>query len=169
MEKFNKPKSYYKIKLVKKTINFITGILKKTYKITKVISKGGVVQKVTIGFFTVLVGLGLRFGSLRVVEPIIQSQTQIERQLQHSRSTQLYKAIDGFKSKSPSVSNLLKLSGGDLGKGSSPGARARSDARKAITNRPKAARSKPGGSGYVQAWSSNTSKRSRSAAANRLA
>lgn len=72
MEKFNKPKSYYKIKLVKKTINFIRGILKKTYKITKVISKGGVMQKVTIGFFTVLVGLGLRFGSLRVVEPIIQ-------------------------------------------------------------------------------------------------
>ena len=166
---FNKPKSYYKIKLVKKTINFITGILKKTYKITKVISKGGVVQKVTIGFFTVLVGLGLRFGSLRVVEPIIQSQTQIERQLQHSRSTQLYKAIDGFKSKSPSVSNLLKLSGGDLGKGSSPGARARSDARKAITNRPKAARSKPGGSGYAEAWSSNPSKRSRPAAANHLA
>ena len=126
-------------------------------------------QKVTIGFFTVLVALGLRFGSLRVVEPIIQSQTQIERQLQHSRSTQPYKAIDGFKSKSLSVSNLLKLSGGDLGKGSSPGARARSDARKAITNRPKAARSKPGGSGYAEAWSSNPSKRSRPAAANRLA
>ena len=50
-KKFNKPKSYYKIKLVKKTINFIRGILKKTYKITKVISKGGVVQKVTIGSF----------------------------------------------------------------------------------------------------------------------
>ena len=161
--------TYYKIKLVKKTVNFLKGILKKTYKITKVISKCGVVQKVTIDFFTVLVALGLRFGSLRVVEPIIQSQTQIERQLQHSRSTQPYKAIDGFKSKSPSVSNLLKLSGGDLGKGSSPGARVRSDARKAITNRPKAARSKPGGSGYAEAWSSNPSKRSRSAAANRLA
>ena len=161
--------TYYKIKLVKKTVNFLKGILKKTYKITKVISKCGVVQKVTIGFFTVLVALGLRFGSLRVVEPIIQSQTQIEIQLQHSRSTQPYKAIDEFKSKSPSVSNLLKLSGGDLGKGSSPGARARSDARKAITNRPKAARSKPGGSGYAEAWSSNPSKRSRPAAANRLA
>ena len=32
-KKFNKPKSYYKIKLVKKTINFIRGILKKTYSI----------------------------------------------------------------------------------------------------------------------------------------
>ena len=159
--------TYYKIKLVKKTVNFLKGILKKTYKITKVISKCGIVQKVTIGFFTVVVALGLRFGSLRPVEPIIQSQTQIERQLQHSRSTQPYKAIDGFKS--PSVSNLLKLSGGDLGKGSSPGARARSDARKAITNRPKAARSKPGESGYAEAWSSNPSKRSRPAAANRFA
>jgi hypothetical protein len=124
----------YKIKLVKKTVNFLKGILKKTYKITKVISKCGVVQKVTIGFFTVLVTLGLRFGSLRVVEPIIQSQTQIERQLQHSRSTQPYKAIDGFKSKSPSVSNLLKLSVGDLGKGSSPGARARNYTCKAIVS-----------------------------------
>ena len=129
--------AYYKIKLVDKTVNFLKGILKKTYKITKVISECGVEQKITIGFFTVVVALGLRFGSLRPVEPIIQSQTQIERQLQHSRSTQPSKAIDGFKSKSSSVSNLLKLSGGDLGKGSSPGARARSDARKAITNRPK--------------------------------
>jgi hypothetical protein len=127
------------------------------------------VQKVTIGFFTIVVALGLRFGSLNLttVEPIIQSPTQIERQLSHSGSTQPDKAIDGFKS--PSVSNLLKLSGGDLGKGSSPGARARSDARKAIANKPKAARSKPGGSGYAEAWSSNPSKRSRPAAANRLA
>ena len=154
--------TYYKIKLVKKTVNFLKGILKKTYRITKVISKCGVVQKVTIGFFTVVVALGLKFGSCRSVEPIIQSQTQIERQLQHSRSTQPYRAIDGFKS--PSVSNLLKLSGGDLGKGSSPGSRARSDARKAMTNRPK-----PGGSGYAEAWSSNSSKRSRPAAANHLA
>lgn len=145
--------TYYKIKLVKKTVNFLKGSLKKTYKITKVISKCGVVQKVTIGFSTVVVALGVKFGSLKVVKPIIQSQTQIERQLEHSRST----------------SNLFKLSGGDLGKGSSPGARARSDARKATTNRPKAARSKSGGSGYAEAWSSNPSKRSRPAAANRLA
>ena len=159
--------TYYKIKLVKKTVNFLKGILKKNYRITKVISKFGVVQKVTIGFFTVVVALGLRFGSLRPVEPIIQSQTQIERQLQHSRSTQPYKAMEG--SKSPSVSNLLKFSGGDLGKGSSPGARARNDARKAITNKPKAAKSKSGGSSFAEAWLSNPSKRSRPAAANRLA
>jgi hypothetical protein len=100
-----------------------------------VICKFGVVQKVTIGFVTVVVALGLRFGSLRPVEPIIQSQTQIERQLQHSRSTQPSQAME--VSKSSAVDNLLKLTGGDLGKGISPGARACSDARKAITNRPK--------------------------------
>jgi len=65
--------TYYKIKLVKKTVNFLKGILKKTYRITKGISKCGVVQKVTIGFFTVVVAVGLRFVSLRAVEPIIQS------------------------------------------------------------------------------------------------
>ena len=121
-------------------------------------------QKVTIGFVTIVVALGLRFGSLRPVEPIIQSQTQIERQLS---STQPYQAMEG--SKSPSVSNLLKLSGGDLGKASNPGARARNDGRKAITNRPKAAKSKPAGSSFAEAWTTNHSKRSRPAAANRLA
>jgi len=73
-------------------------------------------------------------------------------------------------SKSSSVRNLLKLSGGDLGKGSSPGARARSDARKATANsRPKAAKSKAGGSSFAEALVPNTWKRSRPAAANRLA
>ena len=70
---------------------------------------------------------------------------------------------------SKALKSALEIRSGDLGKGSSPGARTRSDARKAITNRPKAARSKPGGSGYAEAWSSNPSKRSRPAAANRLA
>jgi hypothetical protein len=167
MTKIKYRKVNYEIKLRNKTINFLKGIIYKTYRITKVICKCGVVQKVTIGFVTVVVALGLRFGSLRPVEPIIQSQTQIERQLQHSRSTQPYQAME--VSKSSAVRNLLKLSGGDLGKGSSPGARARSDARKAITNRPKAAKSKPGGSSFAEAWAPNPSKRSRSAAANRLA
>ena len=70
---------------------------------------------------------------------------------------------------SKALKSALEIRSGDLGKGSSPGARTRSDARKAITNRPKAARSKPGGSGYAEAWSSNPSKQSRPAAANRLA
>ena len=158
MTKIGYRKVNYEIKLVNKTVNFLKGIIQKTYRITKVISKCGVVQKVTIGFVTVVVALGLRFGSLRPVEPIIQSQTQIERQLQHSRSTQPYQAMEG--SKSSAVRNFLKLSGGDLGKGSSPGARARSDARKAT---------KSGGSSFAEAWSSNHSNRSRPAAANRLA
>jgi hypothetical protein len=122
--------SRIRFKPINKTINFLKGIIQKTYRITKVISKSGVVQKVTIGFVTFVFALGLRFGSLKPVEPIIQSQTQIERQLQHSSSTQPYQAMEG--SNSPSVSNLLKLSGGgELGKGRSPGARARSGARKA--------------------------------------
>ena len=157
----------YEIKLVNKTANFLKKIIQKTYKITKVISKCGVVSKVIIGFVTVVVALGLRFGSFKPVEPIIKQQIQIERRLQHSSSTQPYQAMEDCNS--PSVRNLLKLSGGDLGKGSSPGARARSDARKAITNKPKAAKSKPGGSSFAEAWLSNPSKRSRPAAANRLA
>lgn len=164
MTKINYRKVNYEINLVNKTVNFLKGIIHKTYRITKVTCKFGVVQKVTIGFVTVVVALGLRFGSLRPVEPIIQSQTQIERQLQHSRSTQPSQAME--VSKSSAVDNFLKLSGGDLGKGSSPGARACSDARKAITNRPKAAKS---GSSFAEAWAPNTSKRSRPAAANRLA
>lgn len=79
----------YEIKLINKTINFIKKISQKTYKITKVISKCGVVQKVTIGFFTIVVALRLKFGSLKPVEQIITSQTQIERQLHHSRLTQI--------------------------------------------------------------------------------
>ncbi len=157
----------YEIELVNKTVDFLKGIIHKTYKITQVISKCGVVQKITISFVTFIFALGLRFGSSRPVEPIIQPQTQTERQLEHSSSTQAYQAMEG--SESPSVRNLLNISGGDLGKGSSPGARARSDARKAITNRPKAAKSKPGGSSFTEAWAPNTWKGSRTAAANRLA
>jgi hypothetical protein len=162
--KINCRKVNYEIKLINKTINFLKGIIYKTYRITKVICKFGVVQKVTISFITIVVALGLRFGNLRPVDPIIQSQTQIETQLKHTRSTQAMEV-----SKSSAVRNLLKLSGGDLGKGSSPGARARSDARKAINNRPKDAKLKSQGSNFAKAWAPNTSKRSRPAAANRLA
>ena len=102
-----------------------------------------------------LLFLGLRFGSLKPLEPIIQPQPQIERQLQHSRSIQPYQVREG--SKSSAFYNIFKLSGNYLDKGSSPRARARSDARKATT------------SGYAEAWSSNSSKRSPTAAANCLA
>lgn len=66
--------------------------------------------------------------------------------------------------KSSVVRNLLKLSGGDLGKGSSPEVRVRSYARKTITNKPKDAKS-----GFTDAWTPNTWKGSRPAGANRLA
>ena len=56
-----------------------------------------------------------------------------------------------------------QIRGGDLGKASSPGAGARSDARKVITNK-----SKPGGSSFAEAWPSHPSKRSRPAAVNRV-
>jgi len=167
-----KRKVNYEIELVNKTVNFLKGIIQKTYRITKVISKCGVVQKVIISFVTFVFALRLRFGSSSPIEPIIQPQTQIERQLQHSTSTQLYQAMEGFKSSS--VRNLFKIYGGDLdlGKGSNTGARARSDARKAITNRtkgPKAAKSKPGGSSFAEAWVQNPSNRARPEGANRLA
>ena len=71
----------YEIKLVNKTVDFLKRIIYKTYKILKVIFKSGVVQKITIGFVTFVVALELRFGSLRVVKPIIQPRIQIERQL----------------------------------------------------------------------------------------
>ena len=61
---------------------------------------------------------------------------------------------------STSVRALLKLSGGDLGKGTSPGARARSDAHTAITKKtrgPGAAKSKSSGSRFVEAWSTQYS------------
>jgi hypothetical protein len=65
---------------------------------------------------------------------------------------------------SPSVCNIL-----NLGKGSSPGARARSDARKASINRAKGAKSKSGGSSFAEAWMPNHSNRLRPVVANRLA
>nr|YP_010472025.1 hypothetical protein N4L39_pgp029 [Haslea avium]UVG41490.1 hypothetical protein [Haslea avium] len=84
-----------------------------------------------------------------------EAQTVIkeERQPQYSESCS-------------NISNILKICGGDLGKGSSPGARAMSDSRK--TTR-KTTTNGSGGSGYAEAWSSNPSKRSRPAAANGLA
>lgn len=94
MTKNSSRKVTYEIKMVEKTVNFLKKIIKKTYRITKVISKCGVVQKVTIGFLTFVFALELRFGNLKPIEPIIQPQTQLER-LQHSRS--------------PSVSNIIKL------------------------------------------------------------
>jgi hypothetical protein len=78
--------------------------------------------------------------------------------------------IEEPSSSSTSKDIATQIRGGHLGK-SGPGARAHSDALKAANNanKPKAAKSKSGGSYFAEAWSSNPSKRSRPAAANRLA
>ena len=81
----------------------------------------------------------------------------------------MYHQVVIEKPSSTSKDIATQIRGGDLNKASSPGARACSDARKAINNKPKAAKSKPGGSSFAEAWSSNPLKRSRPAATNRLA
>jgi hypothetical protein len=75
---------------------------------------------------------------------------------------QMYHQVVTEELSSTSKDIALQIKGGDLSKASNPGARASSDTRKAI-------KSKPGGNIFAQAWSSNPSKRSRPAAANRLA
>ena len=67
------------------------------------------------------------------------------------------------------LKSALEIRCGDLGK-SGPGPKAKADARNAMNNRsPKGAKSKPGGSGFAEAWVQNPSNRARPAAANRLA
>ena len=163
--KFTYRKVTYQIQMVNRTINFLKGMVQKTYRVTKIICNCGVFQTVTIGFITVVVFLGLRFGRLKSVEPLIHFQTPIKRPLRDSSSTQPSQVMKRYES--PSIRNLrkryIKLSGegdGELGKGSSPGKRARNDARQAR----QAIKS-----GVVEAWSPNHSNRSRPAAANRLA
>ena len=156
----------YEIKLVNKTVNFLRRIITKTYQITKIIFECGVVSRIKLGVVTIVVALGITFGHFGSVKPIVQSPTQIDRQIEHSRLVQPYQVA----SKSSTIRNLLKLSGGELGKGSGPGPRTRNDALKAnATTKPKAAKSKPGGSSFVQAWTQSTSTSSRPAAVNRLA
>jgi hypothetical protein len=78
--------------------------------------------------------------------------------------------VDAKSEISKNALNRIRGGQNDLGKGSSPGARARSDAHNAMKNRsPKGVKSKPGKSGFAEAWLQNPSKRSRPAAANRLA
>jgi hypothetical protein len=104
----------YEIKLVKNLVYFLKGSVHQTYKITQIISECGRIKKVRIIFVTFVFVLGLSFASLEPVESIIQEKTQIE------------------SSKNSSVTSVSR--GGDLGKGSSPGARAKSDAR-AVVNK----------------------------------
>ena len=96
----------------------------------------------------------------------------IDQLCQMEQQKKIYHQLVTKESLLSSKDTVNQIRGGDLDKGSSPGARARNDARKATTNRakdPNAAKSKPRGSSFAEAWSSNPSKRSRPAAANRLA
>ena len=120
----------YEIELVNKTVDFLKRIIHKTYRITQVISKYGIVQKITIRFRIEI----WKFKASRADN----STTNSSR-----KTTQADQAMEGFES--PSVDNLLKVSGGDLGK-SGPKPRVKADA-----------------------WLQNPFKRSRPAGANRLA
>ena len=92
----------------------------------------------------------------------------IDQLCQMEQQKETYHRVINEESSSSSIATQIR--GGDLGK-SGPGAKARSDALKAAknANKPKAAKPKPGGRYFAEAWSPNPSKRSRPAAANRLA
>jgi len=152
----------YEIKWVKNLV--LKGTVHQTYKITQIISKYGLVKKVRIIFVTFVFVLGLSFASLEPVELIIQERTQIERQIVNSS---LGQAIESSKN----ISATSISHGGDLGKGSSPGARAKSNARAAVNkkvNDGKALKSKPGRKGVAEALTLNSFNRRRPAALNCL-
>ena len=66
-----------------------------------------------------------------------------------------------FSENSSLVNSILELRSGYLGK-SGPGPKAKADARNAMNNRsPKGAKSKSGGSDFVEAWVQNPSNRAR--------
>jgi len=117
--------------------------------------------------------------SILVIEKINESpipeayQKQIIDQLsQMKQQKEIYYQVITEESSSTLKYIATQIRGGDLGKSKSgPGARARNDALKAAknANKPKAAKLKPGGRFFAEAWPSNPSKRSRPAAANRVA
>jgi hypothetical protein len=140
----------YEIKWVKNLV--LKKTVHQTYKITQIISKYGLVKKVRIIFVIFVFVLGLSFASLEPVELIIQEKTQIERQIVNSSLAQ---AIES--SKNTSATSIFR--GGDLGKGSSPGARAKSNPRAAVNkkvNDGKALKSKPGRKGVAEALTLNS-------------
>jgi hypothetical protein len=152
----------YEIKWVKNLV--LKGTVHQTYKITQIISKYGLVEKIRIIFVTFVFVLGLSFASLQPVELIIQEKTQIEKQIVNSS---LCQAIEN--SKNTSATSISR--GGDLGKGSSPGARAKNDARAAVNkkvNNGKALKSKSGRKGVAEALTLNSFNRRRPAALNCL-
>jgi hypothetical protein len=107
--------------------------------------------------YTVQLGSSTLILSKTNESPISEAyKKQIVDQLcQMEQQKKLYNQLVTEEPLGGSKDTVNQIRGGDLGKGSSPGARARSDARKAITNRtkgPKAAKSKPGGSPFAEAF-----------------
>jgi hypothetical protein len=152
----------YEIKWVKNLV--LKGTVHQTYKITQIISKYGLVKKVRIIFVTFVFVLGLSFASSEPVELIIQEKTQIEKQIVNSSLGQTIE-----NSKNTSATSISR--GGDLGKGSSPGARAKSNARAAVNkkvNDGKALKSKPGRKGVAEALTVNSFDKRRPASLNCL-
>jgi hypothetical protein len=107
--------------------------------------------------YTVQLGSSTLILSKTNESPISEAyKKQIVDQLcQMEQQKKLYNQLVTEEPLGGSKDTVNQIRGGDLGKGSSPGARARSDARKAITNRtkgPKAAKSKSGGSPFAEAF-----------------
>ena len=53
---------HYKINLVNKTVNFVNGRIKKTYKIQKILYKSGVRKRITTLLVTVFFAFNMKFG-----------------------------------------------------------------------------------------------------------
>ena len=131
----------YEIKLVKNLVYFVKGTVHQTYRITQIISEYGLVKKVKIIFVTFVFFLGLSFASLEPVE----------------------------SSENPSATSISR--GGDLGKDSSPGARAKSNARAALNkkvNDGKSFKSESGRKGVAEALTLSSFNKRRPAALNCL-
>ena len=99
----------YTIQLVKKTTNLFKKMVTKTYKITEVISKNGINEKVKIIFVTTVFVLGLRFGSLNTSEiptPLFMSSEVSQACVMKSDNSRILTSP-------PQISDLiLKLNGG---------------------------------------------------------
>jgi hypothetical protein len=117
-------------------------------------------KKVKIIFVTFVFVRELSFAGLEPVESIIQEKTQIGRQIGNSS---LRQSIES--SKNPSATSISR--GGELGKGSSTGTRAKNDARAAHNKRVndrKALKPKPGQKSVAEAFHLNSFNRKRQAA-----
>ena len=164
----------FKVELVDQAVDYIKKVELKTYKITLVIydSLSDIKKHLKTVVITLLLAFELISGipAERPFKDERPSQPQIERQLK----SEFTKNQKPSKSDILSVRKLLSshilpgtLSGGDLGKSSSPGARAKNAAHLASQMRSRSG-SKPAKSGVADAWSPSLGRRSRTQAADRL-